>query len=573
MSDMQSAARTFFTSTTFAVAGASSDPSKFGHKIFAWYLAHGLHAVPVNPTCSSITVRRKDFDTVASPLKLNDPRNTGLSVITPPPVTAQLLREAKQAGIKAVWLQPGSFTDKELDYATKEFPGAAVGGYAKGTSREYWIQPLSMSRLLDTLPPELKLMVLERVRDYRSLYSLAVTLPDLFPWITGEVVHAVSSDASPHIRVMQGFTCTLVLSIFEFSSGELSPGQTSPPSDKPPAAPQNTTALSLHAGGQAYQGKGAYWFRTVHLAALERLADLEQDVRNLTSYFSINQNILDGLYLKQNGVCSRVHVEAPDTLRAVWQITYFLVRYRIMLEERAIEYVAGEACKYLQGIPRNTKLLIRDVVDLFSIEYARLKRHQIAPYKHGLLHILFATVVGSGPDPNTTSMSAFSRSLTLHNQMRPTWAYVLQFAVSMSTANQARSAPFAVSELQVRFERHRRRETLKNMTLVTHGITSTDVRAYDKHLRERHTQPEHKDMYLERFRPLLGLPFTSTMKVQNMVGRSRGDNGANARTATFNCSTPLGKYMEFCRQSNQRGKADCNGMANLCEKMFNMRTT
>ncbi|KAK4960084.1 hypothetical protein LTR10_002975 [Elasticomyces elasticus] len=133
MSDMQSAARTFFTSTTFAVAGASSDPSKFGHKIFAWYLAHDLHAVPVNPTCSSITVRRKEFDTVASPSKLKDPQNTGLSVITPPPITAQLLREAKQVGIKAVWLQPGSFTDRELDYAIKEFPGAAVGGYAKGT--------------------------------------------------------------------------------------------------------------------------------------------------------------------------------------------------------------------------------------------------------------------------------------------------------------------------------------------------------------------------------------------------------------------------------------------------------
>ncbi|KAK0289169.1 hypothetical protein LTR35_000544 [Friedmanniomyces endolithicus] len=133
MSDMQSAARLFFTSQIFAVAGASSDPSKFGHRIFAWYLAYNLHAVPVNPTCASITVRRKDFDTVASSSKLKDPGNTGLSIITPPSVTAQLLREAKEVGIKAVWLQPGSFTDRELEYAMKEFPGAAVGGFAEGT--------------------------------------------------------------------------------------------------------------------------------------------------------------------------------------------------------------------------------------------------------------------------------------------------------------------------------------------------------------------------------------------------------------------------------------------------------
>ncbi|TKA70562.1 hypothetical protein B0A55_06230 [Friedmanniomyces simplex] len=133
MTDMQSAARAFFTSPTFAVAGASSNPAKFGHRIFAWYLSHNLPAVPVNPTCSSISVRRKTFDTVASPSQLKDPKNTGLSVITPPPVTAQLLREAKEAGVRAVWLQPGSFTERELEFAVREFPGAAVGGFAEGT--------------------------------------------------------------------------------------------------------------------------------------------------------------------------------------------------------------------------------------------------------------------------------------------------------------------------------------------------------------------------------------------------------------------------------------------------------
>jgi hypothetical protein len=56
-----------------------------------------------------------------------------LSIVTPPAVTAKLLVEAKAAGIKAVWLQPGTFTDKEFDYALKEFPGAAIGGYADGT--------------------------------------------------------------------------------------------------------------------------------------------------------------------------------------------------------------------------------------------------------------------------------------------------------------------------------------------------------------------------------------------------------------------------------------------------------
>ena len=131
--DMQAAARTFFSSANFAVAGASSNSSKFGHRIFAWYLQRDLPAIPLNPTCSTVTVRRTKYETVASPLKLSNPKATSLHIITPPPVTAQLLREAREAGIAAVFLQPGSFTDKELKYAVDEFPGAAVGGFSKGT--------------------------------------------------------------------------------------------------------------------------------------------------------------------------------------------------------------------------------------------------------------------------------------------------------------------------------------------------------------------------------------------------------------------------------------------------------
>lgn len=131
--DMQSAAKTFFSARKFAVAGASSQTHKFGHRIFAWYLHHSLPAVPLNPTCSAVTVRGKEYETVQSPSQLSEPESTGLSIITPPPVTDKILKEAKKSGVKAVWLQPGSFTDEQLEWATKEFPGAAVGGYGGGT--------------------------------------------------------------------------------------------------------------------------------------------------------------------------------------------------------------------------------------------------------------------------------------------------------------------------------------------------------------------------------------------------------------------------------------------------------
>jgi hypothetical protein len=64
------------------------------------------------------------------------PTETSLSIITQPSITLQVLREAKEAGIPAVWLQPGSFDNEGLAYATKEFK-AGVGG-SGGMGGEGW---------------------------------------------------------------------------------------------------------------------------------------------------------------------------------------------------------------------------------------------------------------------------------------------------------------------------------------------------------------------------------------------------------------------------------------------------
>jgi hypothetical protein len=52
-------------------------------------------------------------------------------VITPPAVTNRLLKEAKEAGVPAVWLQPGSFDKEGLEYARANFK-AAIGGQGGG---------------------------------------------------------------------------------------------------------------------------------------------------------------------------------------------------------------------------------------------------------------------------------------------------------------------------------------------------------------------------------------------------------------------------------------------------------
>lgn len=153
--DMDKAAKLFFSSPRFAVAGASSDPRKFGNRskyttntmssdqsthclaVFAWYLTHGITPTPLNPGNPSVTVMDEEYATKPSPSKLEHPTETSLSVITAPPITMKLLKEAKEVGVKAVWLQPGTFDDEVMRYAKSAFPGAVVGGNGGGGS-EGW---------------------------------------------------------------------------------------------------------------------------------------------------------------------------------------------------------------------------------------------------------------------------------------------------------------------------------------------------------------------------------------------------------------------------------------------------
>ncbi|KAL1969812.1 hypothetical protein VTN77DRAFT_7321 [Rasamsonia byssochlamydoides] len=130
------AVQRFFSSPRFAVAGASNDSRKFGYKILAWYHQHSLPVTPINPRAESIALPSREYPTVSSPANLPEPTQTSLSLVTPPPVSLELLKEAKKVGIPAVWLQPGTFDDEVLKYARDNF-AAAIGGDG-GRGSEGW---------------------------------------------------------------------------------------------------------------------------------------------------------------------------------------------------------------------------------------------------------------------------------------------------------------------------------------------------------------------------------------------------------------------------------------------------
>ncbi|KFY01048.1 hypothetical protein O988_02941 [Pseudogymnoascus sp. VKM F-3808] len=132
----EAAARAFFATPTFAVVGASNDPSKYGHKIFEWYLSQSLPVTPINPTAATITALSAAHPAVKSLSGLPSPKTTAVSIITPPKITQKVLEEAKGLGVPAVWLQPGTFDGDVMAYAKENF-GVAVGGEGGGGS-EGW---------------------------------------------------------------------------------------------------------------------------------------------------------------------------------------------------------------------------------------------------------------------------------------------------------------------------------------------------------------------------------------------------------------------------------------------------
>lgn len=143
----------------YTVSGASTDISKFGHKVFAWYIHRDLAAIPINPKASSIlgipTIKNilelspttnnnnnnisiieekfQNFKNISSALSsLNSGASNkstatatttiSISVITPPHVSSKLLQDINSDPllkplVKAIWFQPGTFDDNVLELA------------------------------------------------------------------------------------------------------------------------------------------------------------------------------------------------------------------------------------------------------------------------------------------------------------------------------------------------------------------------------------------------------------------------------------------------------------------------
>lgn len=113
----------FLDGAPFAVVGASTDRSKYGNKVLRVYLQQGLKAHPVNPNAEEVEGLKAYPDLSSIPEKPH-----GVSIITPPTVTEQVVSEAIQLGISHLWLQPGAESETAIRKAEEAGGNVIAGG-------------------------------------------------------------------------------------------------------------------------------------------------------------------------------------------------------------------------------------------------------------------------------------------------------------------------------------------------------------------------------------------------------------------------------------------------------------
>jgi predicted CoA-binding protein len=100
----------FIGSQPIALVGVSRNPKKFGYSAYKELKEKGMNIVPVNPEADEI-MGEKSYRNVSSlPSDVK-----GIIVFTKKDQTASVVKEAKEKGIKQIWIQQMADTKEALD--------------------------------------------------------------------------------------------------------------------------------------------------------------------------------------------------------------------------------------------------------------------------------------------------------------------------------------------------------------------------------------------------------------------------------------------------------------------------
>lgn len=95
----------------FAVVGVSKDPEKYGHQVFKDLKEAGYAVYPVNPHIDEVLGDRC-YHSLSELPETPDVVDT----VVPPAVTEKIVEECKELEIDKVWMQPGSESEKAIEF-------------------------------------------------------------------------------------------------------------------------------------------------------------------------------------------------------------------------------------------------------------------------------------------------------------------------------------------------------------------------------------------------------------------------------------------------------------------------
>ena len=99
----------FLAHDPIAAVGVSRNPKKFGYQVFKELRQKGLNLIPINPNTEEID----GVKTVASVSELS-PDVQALYIVTGKANTLEVVRQAREKGIKHIWIQQTSDTPEAL---------------------------------------------------------------------------------------------------------------------------------------------------------------------------------------------------------------------------------------------------------------------------------------------------------------------------------------------------------------------------------------------------------------------------------------------------------------------------
>lgn len=101
----------FIASNNIAVVGVSRNKRKFGNTIYRELKQKGFNVIPVNPNCDELEGDKcyRNFESIQEKID-------ALVINLPPQNAVKAVEDAKNYGIKKIWLQQGSQSDEAVKY-------------------------------------------------------------------------------------------------------------------------------------------------------------------------------------------------------------------------------------------------------------------------------------------------------------------------------------------------------------------------------------------------------------------------------------------------------------------------